>query len=638
VSSDPCRLGGHAPGGDVPAHAQPDAGQLAAVRQWLARFAEALRAPDAQALAPLFEERCHWRNLCGLGFGLRTRSGRDAVCDALHARALKWEFTQPRLHPRHGPPRLADCAGEPVLQFTIAFRSRAGEGVGVVRLADPAAASPRAWTLMTALSSLRAGDDVAPGRAGADDDASAGTIARTAESAGDRDRPNWLDRREAQRAFAHRDPEVLVVGGGHAGICAAAELRQQGVDTLIVDRAQRIGDSWRLRYHALKLHNRTPINHMPYRPFPATFPAYSTKDQIANWLEHCVEIMELNFWTDCALEQARHDADTGTWQATLRRGDGSTRTLRPRHIVMATSVSAVPHRPHIATLEDFDGEVLHSSEYRDGQRWRGRPVVVLGTGTSAHDVALDLHAHGAEVRMVQRSPTMVVNIDPSAQLYDALYLQDTPSLEEKDLWNSSLPFPVVKRIHQGITARVREIDAPLLQGLERAGFRLEFGEDDSGWPLKYRQRGGGYYFNAGCSDRIAAGEIRVLQLADIEAFRAGGLRMHDGSEVPAELVVLATGFKGQHHLLRELLGAEVAQRVGEVWGLDPATWELRNMWTRTPQPGLWFTGGAFSQCRIYSRYLALQIRAEALGLASVGREELAPGASAAERHAAPSPA
>jgi hypothetical protein len=77
----------------------------------------------------------------------------------------------------------------------------------------------------------------------------------------------------------------------------------------------------------------------------------------------------------------------------------------------------------------------------------------------------------------------------------------------------------------------------------------------------------------------------------------------------AELFVLATGYKGPDHLLAQLFGDEIAKRVGRVWGFDEATQELRNMWTRTPQPGLWFTGGAFSQARIYSRYIALQIAA-----------------------------
>jgi hypothetical protein len=163
--------------------------------------------------------------------------------------------------------------------------------------------------------------------------------------------------------------------------------------------------------------------------------------------------------------------------------------------------------------------------------------------------------------------------------------------------------------HRQITDEVKRLDAPLLSRLEQVGFRLEFGEDGTGWPLKFRTRGGGYYFNVGASELIADKKIRLIQAADIARFEADGLRLQDGSALQAELFVLATGYKGIDNLLAKLFGDEVAERVGRVWGFDETTGELRNMWTRTPQPGLWFTAGAFSQARIYSRYIALQIDA-----------------------------
>jgi putative flavoprotein involved in K+ transport len=240
-------------------------------------------------------------------------------------------------------------------------------------------------------------------------------------------------------------------------------------------------------------------------------------------------------------------------------------------------------------------------------------VLVFGTGTSGHDIAQDLHGNGAHVTMVQRSPTLVVNVEPSAQLYDGVYYGEGPSWDDRDLINTSVPLPVLRQAHRLLTDEARRLDAPLLEGLEKAGFRLEFGEDGTGWPLKYRTRGGGYYFNVGCSELIVRGEIGLIQSHDIEAFAADGVRMKDGTTRPAALVVLATGYKGQHHLVGELFGPDVAARVGEVWGFD-ARQELRNMWMRTPQPGLFFTGGSFAQCRMYSRYLGLQIQAIEAGL------------------------
>jgi putative flavoprotein involved in K+ transport len=235
-------------------------------------------------------------------------------------------------------------------------------------------------------------------------------------------------------------------------------------------------------------------------------------------------------------------------------------------------------------------------------------VAVFGTGTSAHDICQELQAAGADVTMVQRSPTMVVNVEP-AQLYDKTYLGDGPPIAVRDILNSGVPLPVMKLAHKLITDEVKRIDAPLLSRLERVGFRLEFGEDGTGWPLKFRTRGGGYYFNVGASELIADGKIKLIQAADIAGYERDAIAFKDGSRLKADLLVLATGYKGPDHLLQQLFGEAVAQRVGRVWGFDEASSELRNMWTRTPQPGLWFVGGAFSQARIYSRYIAAQIAA-----------------------------
>jgi putative flavoprotein involved in K+ transport len=346
-----------------------------------------------------------------------------------------------------------------------------------------------------------------------------------------------------------------------------------------------------------------------YLPFPPTFPDYIPKDKIANWLESYVDIMEINFWTATTFDGAEYDAATQRWAAHIRRADGSARTLRPKHIVMATSVSGTPNIPSIETLENFAGKVLHSSQFAGGKEFAGRSVVVFGTGTSAHDICQELQAHGADVTMVQRSPTMVVNVDPSAQLYDQSYLGEGPPVDIRDILNSGIPLPVIKVAHKLITDEVKKLDADLLRRLEQAGFRLEFGEDGTGWPLKFRTRGGGYYFNVGCSELIADGKIRLIQASDIKRFTAGGLELGDGSALRVDLVALATGYKGLDHVVSARFGEDVARRVGPIWGFDEKTQELRNMWSRTPQPGLWFTGGAFSQCRIYSRYIALQIDA-----------------------------
>jgi putative flavoprotein involved in K+ transport len=507
--------------------------------------------------------------------------------------------------PRRTPPRCVMRAGVETIEAIFAFETAEGRGNGVVRLMPAAGgkAEPKAWTLLTALEEIK-GAEERVGRS------------RPHGESYSRDfrGPNWLDLRKVAEKYTDRDPAVLVVGGGQAGLSIAARLGQLEVDTLIVDRGARIGDNWRKRYHALTLHNQVQVNHLPYMPFPPTWPTYIPKDKLAGWFESYVESLELNYWTGTEFEGGTYDEGEGRWTVILRRADGTRREMHPRHVVMATGVSGIPNIPDIAGLQDFAGTVLHSSQYDDGEAWKGKNAVVIGTGNSGHDIAQDLQSSGAQVTLVQRSPTMVVNVEPSAQLPYALY-DEGPSLEDCDLITTATPLALARKSHVRFTEQARDMDRSLLDGLVRKGFRLDFGEDGTGWQFKYLARGGGYYFNVGCSDLIVDGKIRLAQFADIERLTASGLKLRSGGTLSADLVVLATGYKGQEHLVRKLFGERIAQRVGPIWGFGEGQ-ELRNMFTRTPQPGLWFIAGSLAQCRIYSKYLGLQIKACELGLLS----------------------
>jgi hypothetical protein len=575
----------------------------AEVEGWLAAFEDALAARDGAALKSLFVPDSYWRDVLSLTWEIETLTGADAIVKSLQEntpRARPYGFEIDRLRT---PPRRVTRAATPAIEAIFRFETTEGRGSGVLRLVPDASSGgmPKAWTLLTVLEELK-GHEERAGRW------------RPQGKVYSRDfhGPNWLDERISAAAYVDRDPAVLVVGGGQAGLTAAARLGQLGVDTLIVDREQRVGDNWRNRYHALVLHNQTHVNHLPYMPFPPNWPAYLPKDKVAGWFEAYVDSMELNYWTASEFEGGTYDAERNRWSVTVRRADGTVRELHPRHIVMATGVSGIPNLPDIPSLRNFAGTILHSSQYDHGGAWRNKRALVIGSGNSGHDVAQDLHASGASVTLVQRSPTMVVNVEPSAQLPYALY-DEGPPLEDCDLITMSMPLRLSRMSHVMLTEQAKQLDQPLLDSLVQRGFRLDFGDGGTGWQFKYLTRGGGYYFNVGCSDLIVNGEVGLAQFSDIAAFVAEGARMRNGELLAADLIVLATGYKGQEHLVGKLFGADVARRVGPIWGFGESQ-ELRNMFVRTPQPGLWFIAGSFAQCRIYSKYLGLQIKACELGL------------------------
>lgn len=553
-----------------------------AIQSWIDAFNA---ARDAPAIAALFAEDGHWRDLLALTWRLQTLSGRDTVAAALAANRPR----NLRIAPGRSPPHHALRAGRDVIEAFLTLETDNGPTIAVLRLLPEGA-----WIFLTALDAI-AGHPEFQDRTDYNREFGA---------------DNWLDKRIKAQAYAEHEPAVLVVGAGQAGLAAAARLTQLGVDTLVIDRNARIGDNWRNRYHALTLHNEVHVNHLPYLPFPPTWPMFIPKDKLANWFEFYADAMELNVWTGTALQTASYDEASATWTVTLER-DGITRILRPRHIVFATGVSSIPIRPNLPGLDNFAGPILHSGDYTDGHAWKGKHTLVVGTGNSGHDVAQDLHASGAHVTMVQRNPTYIVSLAEAQRVY-SIYAEGMPT-DDCDLLATANPFPVLEEAYRRATEISRQADAALLHALENAGFRLDMAPGHMGFQMLYLQRGGGYYFNVGCSDLIASGDIALAQYNDIATFTAAGARLKSGETLPADLIVLATGYKNQQDTARAFLGDTVADRIGPVWGFDEGG-ELRNMWRETPQPGLWFTAGSLAQCRIYSKVLALQIKARELGI------------------------
>ncbi|SFO05484.1 putative flavoprotein involved in K+ transport [Pseudonocardia ammonioxydans] len=555
----------------------------ATVLDWLRRFERALSS--GTGIADLFQPDAWWRDLLVITDDLRTFQGSDTI-----AANLKGEVSGLTV---------SDASHAPdgsFVQASITFRTPVHRAEGILRLTTTDGHAWRAWTLLTAAREL-VGREEATGRRRPH-----GAEARTSGG------PTWAQTRAREREFLDDEPDVVVVGAGHSGLGLAARLTRMGVRTLVVDHNDRVGDNWRRRYDSLRLHDPVWYDHLPYLPFPPSWPVFTPKDKLADWLEHYVAALDLDVWTGTSLTAATHDGSG--WDLVLRRTDRSERRLRPRHLVLATGVSGTEARvPEIPGADDFAGTLCHSSTFPGGAGFATRRAVVVGAGNSAHDIAQDLAEHGARVTMLQRFSTYVVSAEASAMAMAGLYDETGPATEVADLLGASMPWPAAGDAQRAMTARKAEKDSDLLAGLGRAGFRLNDGIDGTGALMLFLQKGGGYYIDVGCSGLIADGTITVRPGADITRLTPTGVRLSDDSELEADVVVLATGYHGMVETARSLLGDEIADRCGPVWGLDPEG-ELRGVWRRTGQPGLWFMGGNLAMARFYGRFLALQLAAD----------------------------
>jgi cation diffusion facilitator CzcD-associated flavoprotein CzcO len=580
---------------------------------WITRFDRALAADDPTALRSILVAEPHWRDLVAFTWGVTQTIGADAVADALIAARIAVGARSFTLAPSRRAPRLVRRGGVHVLEAFFDFETDAGRGTGIVRIPESEVdgeadgAEPRAWGLFTSLQSLWTTPDRSE------------TQSYGAHFDRENVRQSWLEQREQRARYEDREPEIAIIGGGHSGLTLAARLAELGRDAVIIERFPRIGDSWRTRYNSLTLHTKSYMSHLPYIPFPPTFPDYIAKDKLAYWLESYAENLDLTCWTSTEFTGGTYDEAASRWYATLRMPDGSQRVVRPRHIVMATGgLGSTPNMPELPGLSSFAGSVVHSTEYQSGDDYEGQSVLVVGAATSAHDIIYDLRGRDCLVTMMQRSPTIVVSLH-SAHLPFSQFDATTPAEDADLIGAANFVAPIQTATFVEATIAGREYDRELLDKLEKAGMTVEFGPGDTGYLLKSFREGGGYYINVGGSDLIAAGRVPVLQYADFETFTPTGLQMQDGSTLEFDSIIMATGYLNQQTHVRKLFGDQIADRIGPVFRLSDDTGEYTNSWMPTAQRGLWFMNGGLGQSRTYSRYLALQLAAALDGVNPAAR-------------------
>ncbi|MCV7191468.1 NAD(P)/FAD-dependent oxidoreductase [Mycolicibacterium brumae] len=582
------------------------------VDTWLAGFEAALAAGDVQQVVAMFGADSYWRDLVAFTWNLKTVEGRDQIADMLSHRLA--DTAPSGFRTREAP----TVDGDVVAAF-IEFETATGRGAGHLRLRPEPGdedGPDRAWTLLTTLQELKGHEE----RKGP-------TRVLGAVHGSDPDPRSWAEKRASEEASLGREaqPYVLVIGGGQGGIALGARLRQLGVPAIVVDKHDRPGDQWRKRYKSLCLHDPVWYDHLPYLPFPQNWPVFAPKDKIGDWLEFYTRVMEVPYWPKTTCLSASFDESTGQWAVEVDR-QGEKLTLQPTQLVLATGMSGKPSVPNLPGSDVFRGEQHHSSQHPGPDRYLGKKVVVIGSNNSAHDICKALCDNGVHVTMVQRSSTHIVKSDSLmdlglGDLYSERALAAGMTTEKADLTFASMPYRIMHDFQIPIYDAIRERDRDFYDRLEAAGFELDWGADGSGLFMKYLRRGSGYYIDVGACELVADGSIKLAH-GGVDRLTEDSVVLADGTELPADLVVYATGFGSMNGWAADLMGQEIADRVGKVWGLgsdtpkDPGPWEgeQRNMWKPTQQQNLWFHGGNLHQSRHYSLYLALQLKARYEGI------------------------
>ena len=573
---------------------------------WLGSFGRALEAGDIEAAANLFAEDCYWRDLLTFTWNIKTMEGQAAIREMLKA-------TLSTAQPSHW--RLSGDAStdEGTIEAWFSFETAVARGEGILRLKDG-----RCRTLFTAMSELKGFEEQkGPARP------------LGIRHKADPKRETWAEARarEARDLGVHEQPYCLVIGGGQGGIMLGARLRQLGVPALVIEKNARAGDSWRNRYRSLVLHDPVWYDHLPYIPFPENWPVFTPKDKMGDWLEMYTRVMELNYWVATKCISAAYDEAEKVWTVVVDRV-GQRITLKPKHIVFATGAYGPPRQIALPGADSFKGELLHSSQYSTGEKFRGKRVAVIGAASSGHDVSVDLWEAGAKVTMVQRSPTTVVKsdtlMDVGFEIFSEKALARGITTDKADMIVASTPFALVPKGQRALYDVIRARDADFYKRLSDSGFAIDFGEDETGLLMKAYRTGSGYYIDVGACELILNGEIKVKSGVGIKSLTPSGILFEDGSELEVDAIVCCTGYQSMNETVAGIVSREVADKVGPCWGLgsgvkgDPGPWqgELRNMWKPTAQEALWFHGGNLALSRFYSKYVALQLKARMEGIAT----------------------
>lgn len=422
----------------------------------------------------------------------------------------------------------------------------------------------------------------------------------------------WQEVFEEERKKVEEDPHVVILGAGHNGLNIGARFRQMRIPTLLIDKFDRVGDSWKNRYPSLTLHTLKSHHSMLYTRAPSNWPKFTPRDKVVHMLEQYATNQELVIWNrSTILPNPIYDPVTKRWTIEVDR-DGKKITLHPYHIVLAVGMWGPRYMPDLPGANLFKGDHYHAEQFKGPEHYRGKKVIVVGAAQTASDICLDLVLHDAEsITMVQRSSTLVTTIDFTNGFLEHTYPMDGDP-DAGDLRSNGVPIGLVKKLSiAGREAQVAQYKE-MLQGLEKAGLKLHNGVDDGGFIVQLYAAGNKFWVDIGAAEYVINGRIKIKS-GEPERFTENGIIFKDGSFLEADAVIFGTGYCPVKHILAPIFGEEISERICPSWGIDEEG-EMRRAYRPCGVPGLWWATGGFDTSRRYSKALAIQIKARELGL------------------------